>query len=232
MAKDPAFTWYAQDFIVDTIQWTRAMQGLHCYLLSVAWINRGLTVDATGTPTGLVPEDVEIWNRIKHKWKLSGSVLVNARQEETREKRKNFISSQSAKGKASADKRKKATRVEPFERENVNEVEKEKEFDNYIEWTNQILDRNCEPFQVQMMNEHIPESPNIDHWVRDHLGLLDRYPNMRPPNQQRFVGSVMKHVRENYKKNIQTNGAANKNIEHFRGLVKGFAERHGKKDHE
>lgn len=120
MAKDPAFTWYAQDFIVDTIQWTRAMQGLHSYLLSVAWINRGLTPDGTGAPTGLTPDDLLIWCQIKAKWKLRDGVLVNDRLEETREKRRKFTESQSIKGKKAHLKKISATPVEPFV--SVNEI--------------------------------------------------------------------------------------------------------------
>lgn len=142
MGKDPAFPWYASDFVVDTIQWDRAMQGLHCYLLSVSWTNRGLTADPTGIPTGLQPGDVEIWNRIKHKWQLKDGTFFSAKQEEIREKRKKFISSQSEKGKASAKKRGSTLvdhsvtlPVQPIEKENEYEIENE-----WIRWGKQIVD--------------------------------------------------------------------------------------------
>ena len=226
MAKDPAFPWYASDFVTDTIQWTRAMQGLHCYLLSISWVNRGLTADSTGIPTGLQPSDVEIWDRIKHKWELSGGIFYSTKQESIREKRKNFISSQSDKGKASAAKRKISTGVQPIETEKEKENEDEI-LNEYQKWSAQILDGNDQYFEQAFMNEQIKLTPErFAEIIRDHLSLLNRYPKMRPDSQQRFRQSLLKHIREN--KNKTNGNSTNKKDQQLTSLVTGHALRHGR----
>jgi len=185
MGKDPAFPWYASDFVVDTIQWDRAMQGLHCYLLSVAWTNRGLTEGPTGIPTGLQPTDVEIWNRIKHKWQLRDGSFFSVKQEEIREKRKNFISSQSEKGKASARKRGSIPvdgsvthPVEPIEKENEYEIEKE-----WIEWGKQIAN-GTDLYWDQMKGRKITQQE-----VNEFLSVATRN-NWKMQTQHKFRVSL------------------------------------------
>ena len=63
MARDPAFPFYAQDFLVDTIRWSRSMQGLHISLLAESWANGGLH-DDNGAPAGLGSTDVDLWLKI------------------------------------------------------------------------------------------------------------------------------------------------------------------------
>lgn len=88
--------------------------------------------------------------------------------------------------------------------ENENEILTE-----YENWTNQIVEGNDQMFEQMFMKEAIPQSPNIQFWIYDHRDLLNRYPKMRPPNQQAFRQSCIKHIRENYKK--QPNGKVNGN---------------------
>lgn len=112
MAKDPAFSFYAQDFIIDTVQWTRAAKGLHCELLAIAWINGYIEADANGAPVELDEDGLKLWrSRVFKKWILVDGKLYNNRLEETRETRKRFKNSQSEKGKESA--RKRATEKQP-----------------------------------------------------------------------------------------------------------------------
>lgn len=141
MAKDPAFSFYAQDFIIDTVQWTRAAKGLHCELLSIAWINGYIEANEAGEPLEMDEDGINLWRaRVKHKWVLKNGRLYNNRLEETRAKRKHFKDSQSVKGQASAKKRATESKpdinhgsttvqpeipVEPFEEE----YEKEKEYE-------------------------------------------------------------------------------------------------------
>ena len=86
--------------------------------------------------------------------------------------------------------------------ENVNEI-----LNEYENWTKQIVEGNDQFFEQMFVKESIPQSPNIQFWIYDHRDLLNRYPKMRPPNQQAFRQSCIKHIRENYKK--PTNGKSN-----------------------
>lgn len=89
--------------------------------------------------------------------------------------------------------------------ENENRNENENEILNeYENWTQQIFDGNDHIFEQMFMKEMIPQSPSIQFWIMDHRDLLNRYPKMRPPSQQAFRQSCLKHIRENYKK--PTNG--------------------------
>lgn len=115
MAKDPAFSFYAQDYLVDTFQWDRASKSLHVDLLALSWINGYIEADAEGVPVGLNDDDKRLWHaRVKGKWLLADGRLTNSRIEECRENRKKFLAGQSEKGKKSADSRsKKSTAVQP-----------------------------------------------------------------------------------------------------------------------
>jgi hypothetical protein len=71
--------------------------------------------------------------------------------------------------------------------ENEIVIENEDEILNeYENWTQKIIDGNDQHFEQMFMRESIPQSPNIQFWIHDHRDLLNRYPKMRPPNQQAF----------------------------------------------
>lgn len=143
MAKDPAFSFYAQDFIIDTVQWTRAAKGLHCELLAIAWINGYIEANEAGEPVELDGDGIKLWNsRVSKKWVLQDGRLYNPKLEETREARKKFKEGQSEKGKKSAEKRATGNQpnanhgsttvqpeipVEPFEKGKEKEYELEDE---------------------------------------------------------------------------------------------------------
>lgn len=134
MAKDPSFPFYAQDYLVDTIRWTRSMQGLHVSLLAESWANGGLQDDG-GSPAGLDRTDVELWFKIKHKWVLVDKMWINQKLEDVRADREVFRAKQREKGILSGQKRsQKATKhqpkknrgsttVEPLEGESESEYE-------------------------------------------------------------------------------------------------------------
>jgi hypothetical protein len=147
MAKDPAFPFYAQDYLVDTLRWTRAMQGLHVSLIAESWAN-GRLPDDNGSPMGLDAGDKSIWQKIAHKWELIDGFWVNEKLEKVRAARENFRQMQSERGKRSAGARSKlntgstepqreyqpnlnqrSTVVEPIEseREKEKEIKKQKE---------------------------------------------------------------------------------------------------------
>lgn len=88
-----------------------------------------------------------------------------------------------------------------------NEIVNENEdviINEYENWTSQILNGNDQLFEQMFMKEALPSGDHIQHWILDHKDLLSRYPKMRPPSQQAFRNSCLKHIRENYKK--QPNG--------------------------
>jgi hypothetical protein len=108
VAKDPSFSFYAQDYLVDTFQWDRGSKSLHVDLLALSWINGFIEADIAGVPVGLSDDDKQLWHsRVKYKWELKDGKLVNLRLEDGREKRKKFLAGQSDKGKKSAEKRTK-----------------------------------------------------------------------------------------------------------------------------
>lgn len=76
--------------------------------------------------------------------------------------------------------------------------------EDYKNWTEQIIEGRDQYFEQMFMKETIPSGPHIQYWIQDHLGLLNRYPKMRPRSQQAFRESCIKHIRENFKK--PTNG--------------------------
>lgn len=134
MAKDPAFPFYAQDYLVDTIRWTRAMQGLHVSLMAESWANGGIP-DDDGKPAGLGSTDVEPWFKIKHKWVLVDGMWTSPKLEEVRAEREAFRQKQREKGLLSGKKRNHSstkqqpkmnsgsTTVEPIEDEDESEDE-------------------------------------------------------------------------------------------------------------
>lgn len=136
MAKDPTFPFYAQDFLVDTIRWTRAMQGLHVSLMAESWANGGIP-DDDGKPTGLGSTDVEPWFKIKHKWVLADGMWTSPKLEEVRAERESFRQKQREKGILSGKKRNRSsTVVQPKTNSGstvVEPIESESEYEGGIE---------------------------------------------------------------------------------------------------
>jgi hypothetical protein len=141
MAKNPTFPFYAQDYLVDTLRWKREMKSLHIDLMCESWVNGALT-DHDGAPVGLHAEDLEIWEKIKHKWVLLDGFWVNGKLEECREKKKKFLEHQSENGKKGGRPKiikanenpnetqaflKTKPKKKPLENENENEYSKGKE---------------------------------------------------------------------------------------------------------
>ena len=136
MAKDPTFPFYAQDFIVDTIRWTRAMQGLHVSLMAESWANGGIP-DDDGKPAGLGSTDVEPWFKIKHKWVLADGMWTSPKLEEVRAGREAFREKQREKGILSGKKRNhSSTTVQPKTNNGstvVEPIESESEYEGGLE---------------------------------------------------------------------------------------------------
>lgn len=98
MAKNPAFPFYANDYLVDTLRWSRGMKSLHIDLMAEAWSNKVIE-DENGYPKGLSSEDRLLWDEIRHKWVLVDGVWYNEKLEEARSKRSKFLERQSENGK-------------------------------------------------------------------------------------------------------------------------------------
>lgn len=77
----------------------------------------------------------------------------------------------------------------------------------YKNWTQQVLEENDSVFQGMLHGEKTIKLTGLafDTLAKDHLGLLNRYPKMRPQTQQAFRESLMKHIRENYNKSNGNN---------------------------
>jgi hypothetical protein len=133
MAKNPAFPFYANDYLVDTLRWSRGMKSLHVDLLCESWANSKLK-DIDGCPEGLAGEDRKLWTKIVHKWKLVDGFWINEKLEKCRFEREKFIERQSKAGKKSAAAKKEAqpmsqpetnhgsTTVQPLEGEEEDKV--------------------------------------------------------------------------------------------------------------
>lgn len=133
----------------------------------------------------------------------------------------NSLNQSSTKGQPKVNQRSTLDKIEnAIENENADK-QKLKEYDD---WTQQIIDGNDHHFEQLFMREGIPPGEHIQFWIMDHRDLLNRYPKMRPPTQDAFRKSCLKHIRENHKKPI--NGTAKKSgKETPADLAKGFAER-------
>lgn len=212
MAKDPVLPLYYNDLTTSTQDWTDEEFGAYVRLLIHQWRQGGLPKDyqrLTRIATSLNTN----WPLLKEKFQEVDGLLKNPVMEEIRLKRDKHKEKQRENVlKRYQKSTKQPTKKLPLEKEK--EIENENEIENeilneYSNWTNSILDRNDFLFWNKFRNEQIPESDNTDFWIRDHLDLLNRYPKMRPPNQGAFRRSCLKHIRENYKKQI--NGTGKKN---------------------
>lgn len=117
-----------------------------------------------------------------------------------------------------------------MENENRNEDEN-RILNEYEDWTLQILDNNEQYFETMMINEGPKLTPEtFTLLVRSHLTLLNRYPKMRPPNQQAFRRSLIGFLIENKDKKINGNGQdLNKNQQHLHNLATDYYNTYGPK---
>jgi len=60
VAKNPAFQFYANDFLADTAEWTNEEVGAYIRLLSLQWINGSITADINRLPYGAE----KVWDNI------------------------------------------------------------------------------------------------------------------------------------------------------------------------
>jgi uncharacterized protein YdaU (DUF1376 family) len=204
MGKDPAFLFYPGDWQGGTMYMTHEQKGAYMDLL-ILQFNVGKFTKAQAKQVLSICFDVA-WPMLEQKFSTDGKFFWNQRLSAEIEKRQKFTESRRNNAKGHKTPKASAKHMHKhMENENENEILTE-----YENWTDAILNRLDQHFEQMLMKESIPESPAVEHWVRDHLGLLNRYPKMRPTSQDAFRKSCMKHLRENYKKPITSNGTTRK----------------------
>lgn len=204
--------------IGDWLKGTRGMRadvrGVYLNLLLYQWDNGFIPSDWEELCL-IDPELPKVWDKLKCKFsEIEPGKLQNKKNEEVRD----FWKKQSSNGKKGGRPKNNNPKGNPELNPNNNPkgklhndldidcdngLEKLKEYDD---WTDQILDGNDRHFQTMFTNEGLPTGEHIEFWIKDHRDLLNRYPKMRPPNQQAFRKSCLKHIRENYKKQPASNG--------------------------
>jgi len=243
MANDPAFLFYPGDYLRDTQCLSERAQVAYDRLMCEHMRNICITQAQLDffTKRLTADEKSEVLMVLK---KISGGFQIGwvaesieKRREYSESRRKNRTS----KAKHSPESKTKEckTYVPHMENENENVIVNEDEIlKEYINWSEQILDNNDSQFETMLFNERwkiVPEIFVI--LINDHVGLLHRYPKMRPPTQHAFRISLLKHIRENkdkyngkpitgstggkQTKQEQSAGTYNYVKEHYRNKVNG-----------
>jgi hypothetical protein len=246
MAKDPAFLFYSQDFYtgVATLDWED--RGKFISILCLMHQQGRMSEETIRFLVGSISV------KLKSKFRIDENGLwYNARLELETEKRNSFTESRRLNGNLGGRPKKQKAKGKPKnnlkDNHTVNRMEdeivNENENDNtvfkynyessdkellrdYDNWTDDITNGNDQFFEQMFTREMIPAGDHIQFWILDHRDLLNRYPKMRPPTQDAFRKSCIKHIRENYKKPINGNGASKKSAEIIDRRT-AFAKRHG-----
>jgi uncharacterized protein YdaU (DUF1376 family) len=130
VAKSPAYPMYAQDFDMDTKDWTALEIGIYIRWLNYEWINGSIPSDITRLAriAGIDPRTCRAAKAVvlnKFVFDSETNMYTNRRMEEERGKQEFFKESQRLKGIKSGEKRKKkvnrgSTGVQPKHEPNVN----------------------------------------------------------------------------------------------------------------
>lgn len=223
MSKDPAFLFYTGDFIAGIQDLTFEERGQYITLLCLQHQKGHLSDKLIKLSVGNATADVMAKFR-----QDSAGLWFNHRLDEEIAKRKAHGEKQRERALEGWKKRKtEATSSKssstgnavalPLEDETIIRIEDEN-LNEYKKWTDQILDNNDAQFETLLFNERwVIDIKLFDHLVRDHLGLLHRYPNMRPKGQQSFRQSLLKHIRENKDK---SNGKGTSNKQQHTDSIK------------
>lgn len=114
MSKAPAYPMYAQDFDMDTKDWTALEVGIYIRLLNYEWVNGGIPADTKRICriAGVDARSGKHWMPVviaKFALTEDTNMYVNRRLEEERQNQANYRESQRIKGKKSGDKRRQKT---------------------------------------------------------------------------------------------------------------------------
>lgn len=199
MAKDPAFLFYPGDWLQGTMGMSFEEQGAYMNLL-IYQFNRGKFTKAQAKQV-LSICSASVFENVIQKFDTDGNFFWKQRLTDEMERRKNFSESRRNNAKGPKKQVNPKNNGKAYAKHMETETETETEIlTEYENWTQQIISGNDQFFEQMFMRELIPQGPNIQHWIMDHRDLLNRYPKMRPPNQDAFRKSCIKHIRENYKK--------------------------------
>lgn len=250
MAKNPAFPFYANDYLVDTLRWSRGMKSLHIDLMAESWSNKVIQDDG-GYPKGLSSEDRLLWDDIKHKWVLTDGVWSNPKLEESRAERKRFLERQGKNGqkggrpskykptdnpRVSSGLSKTKPKRNPLEGEEEREEEdqnKKEQAESLELWTRIAIEGN--DYVLQKMERMdagktgVPWPPGFDRTkaILDHQDLARRY-KWTFDDQQDFRHSLLKVLRDS--KKSHSNGAiksTSKKQQHTAELVAAHTRKYG-----
>jgi uncharacterized protein YdaU (DUF1376 family) len=106
MAKNPAFPFYAQDFLVDVSEWSAEEVGVYVRLLATQWINGSINSEPERLIISGGPEVLKAWPTVCTKFKKGDDGrLRNNKLEEIREEKNFFLKKQSENGKKGAEAR-------------------------------------------------------------------------------------------------------------------------------
>lgn len=122
MKDGPSFQLFAQDFFMDTVEWTAEEVGIYWRLLQAEWVNGSLPDDQgrlariAGISTKKFPKR---WQVIQIKFIQNGDGrLINQRLEETREAQREYREGQAAAGRRSVEAKRKRG-IFPFSKSNA-----------------------------------------------------------------------------------------------------------------
>ncbi len=242
--KDPAFLFYPGDYLQDTQCLSEPAQVAYDRIMCEHMRNTCITQERLNFFIKRL--DVDQRAEVLSVLEVVDGGFVIPWVARSFEKRRNY--SESRRKNRSGKKNEGSTYVKTSEHmvnENgiVNEDEKgngikiggkgeriETDLSDYELWTQSVIDNTDSTWEPMFMNSQIRLPPGkYIGLVEDHLALLARYPKMRPPNQQAFRHSLLKHIKENKDKQIQNGrfNPTNKTGEHVSGLAEDFAKRHG-----
>lgn len=132
MSKDPAFPFYAQDFLMGVMHLTMEERGQYITLLAYQWEHNAIPKKRVGFILGLTWDKLS--TELKSKFIDNGDFLINDRLEEEREKRFRYKEKQAINGfkggrpkKNNPNETQTKAKRKPLEDENEYEYEKEKE---------------------------------------------------------------------------------------------------------
>lgn len=226
MAKDPRFNFYPDNWDGGTEEFTLEQEGAYLRLIIMQSRKGKFTADQAldclmRKTRGNAAACAVLWNFLRTKFETDGTLFWSARLEKEIAKSRAYSEKQSERAKKRfSDKSGDATAsaaAMPVNRTGTrngigsdeggvrggNEPTADEMLEDYIAWTNQVIAKNDQHFEQMLMTERINPNGQLSTLAKDHLGLLSRYPKMRPTNQQRFRYSLLNHIREHLKR--QTN---------------------------
>jgi uncharacterized protein YdaU (DUF1376 family) len=153
--KDPAFPFYAQDFLTGVMHFTMAERGMFITLLSYQWAHGKIPKERLGLILGSGWESH--WVAVGDKFlELEAGFLVNERLETERYKRAQFKQKQVENGKKGGRKPKDTLVINPNESQTLTQIQTQKKpLENEIEYEKENV------IEYEKGKEGSGEKPNV-----------------------------------------------------------------------